>query len=259
MSSNGNIFCVTGHLCGEFTGPREFPAQRPVTRRFMMFSLICVWINDWVNNREAGDVRRYRAHYDVIVMIHQGLLQYRHRNYISETPLLLKFSENLFVHCRRVSQMRAPLSVSIKFLYVTIFTACWYFINRRNVSVLAKLFAWNVSYSAKWQCPLAVNVLQVNGKNRAAFPQKLGCPDFKFWSKANPLSLQWRHNELDGVSNRQPHDCLFNRLFRRRSKKTSKLRVKCFHLMTSSCNGYESDSVTTKCWLKFHWTLFLGF
>ena len=33
-----------------------------------MFSLICVWINDWVNNREAGDLRRYRANYDVIVM-----------------------------------------------------------------------------------------------------------------------------------------------------------------------------------------------
>ena len=31
-------------------------------------ALICVWINDWVNNREAGDLRRYRAHYDVIVM-----------------------------------------------------------------------------------------------------------------------------------------------------------------------------------------------
>ena len=33
-----------------------------------MFSLICVWINGWVNNRDAGDYRRYRAHYDVIVM-----------------------------------------------------------------------------------------------------------------------------------------------------------------------------------------------
>ena len=37
--------------------------------------------------------------------------------------------------------------------------------------------------------------------------------------------LQWRHDGRDGVSNRQPHDCLLNRLFRRRSKKTSKLRV----------------------------------
>ena len=33
-----------------------------------MFSLICVWINDRVNDREAGDLRRNRAHYDVIVM-----------------------------------------------------------------------------------------------------------------------------------------------------------------------------------------------
>ena len=32
-SSNGNIFRVTGPLCGEFTGPGEFPTQRPVTRR----------------------------------------------------------------------------------------------------------------------------------------------------------------------------------------------------------------------------------
>ena len=36
-SSNGNIFRVTGYLCGEFTGPGEFPAQRPVTRSFDVF------------------------------------------------------------------------------------------------------------------------------------------------------------------------------------------------------------------------------
>ena len=39
------------------------------------------------------------------------------------------------------------------------------------------------------------------------------------------ISLQWRHNGRDSVSNHQPHGCLLNRLFRRRSKKTSKLRV----------------------------------
>ena len=33
-----------------------------------MFSLICAWINGWLNNREAGDLRRHRAHYDVTVM-----------------------------------------------------------------------------------------------------------------------------------------------------------------------------------------------
>ena len=36
-SSNGNIFRVTGHLCWEFTGPGEFPSQRPVTRSFDVF------------------------------------------------------------------------------------------------------------------------------------------------------------------------------------------------------------------------------
>ena len=60
-SSNGTISRVTGPLCGEFTGPGEFPTQRPVP-------LICIWINGWVNNREAGDLRRYRGHYDVNVM-----------------------------------------------------------------------------------------------------------------------------------------------------------------------------------------------
>ena len=44
----------------------EFTAQRPVTRNFEFF--ICAWTNDWVNNREAGDLRRHCAHYDVTVM-----------------------------------------------------------------------------------------------------------------------------------------------------------------------------------------------
>ena len=37
-------------------------------RGVLMFSLICAWINGWVNNCEVGDSRRHLAHYDVIVM-----------------------------------------------------------------------------------------------------------------------------------------------------------------------------------------------
>ena len=60
--------------------PRYWPFVRgihrsPVTsphkdqwRGALAFSLICAWINVWVNNREAGDLRRHRAHYDVIGM-----------------------------------------------------------------------------------------------------------------------------------------------------------------------------------------------
>ena len=63
---------------------KHFPRYWPFVRRIhrspvnsphkgqwrgaLMFSLICVWINDWVNNGEAGDLRRYRIHYDVTVM-----------------------------------------------------------------------------------------------------------------------------------------------------------------------------------------------
>ena len=75
-SSNGNIF------------PRYWPFVRGIHRSqvnsphkgqwrgALIFPLICAWINRWVNNREAGDLRNHRAHYDVSVMYpidHNGL------------------------------------------------------------------------------------------------------------------------------------------------------------------------------------------
>ena len=59
-SSNGNILRVTGPLCGEFTDPGEIPARRPVTRSFDVFFDLRL-NKDWVNNREAGDLRRHRG------------------------------------------------------------------------------------------------------------------------------------------------------------------------------------------------------
>ena len=52
-------------------------------------------------------------------------------------------------------------------------------------------------------------------------PQKLDIS----WCRSTKQTLQWRHNGRDSVSNHQLHHCLLDRLFRRRSKKTSKLRV----------------------------------
>ena len=56
--------------------PRKWPFVRSLVNSphkgqwsgALMFSLICVWISGWVNNREAGDLRRYRAHFDVILI-----------------------------------------------------------------------------------------------------------------------------------------------------------------------------------------------
>ena len=63
-SSNGNIFRVTGPLCGS----PMYSLHKGQWHGALMFSLICAW-NSWVNNREAGDLRRHRAHYDVIEMM----------------------------------------------------------------------------------------------------------------------------------------------------------------------------------------------
>ena len=116
MRSGGvKLFCLSWHLfafcgttrghavchyiMGPFSGwswwrhqmetfPRNWPFVRGIhrspvnsthkgqSRGALMFSLICVWINDWVNNREAGDLRRHHAHYDVTIMCGIGILHW---------------------------------------------------------------------------------------------------------------------------------------------------------------------------------------
>ena len=74
-SSNGNVFCVTGPLCGDFT--TGSPVKSPHKGQWhgaLVFSLIGAWINSWVNNWEAGDLRCHRVHYDVTAM--QGEIRY---------------------------------------------------------------------------------------------------------------------------------------------------------------------------------------
>ena len=57
--------------------------------------------------------------------------------------------------------------------------------------------------------------------------------------KSSPNTLRWRHYRRDSASIHQPHDCLLNRLFRRRSKKISKLRV------TGLCVGNSPGPVNS--------------
>ena len=71
------------------------------------------------------------------------------------------------------------------------------------------------------------------------------------------LALQWRHNERDGVSNHQLHHCLLNRLFKRLSKKTSKLRVTGFCVGNSPVTGefpeqMASNAENVSIWWRHH-------
>ena len=156
-SSNGSIFRVTCLVCWNSPVAGVFPAQRPVTRSVDVF-LISAWTDSWANNGGAGDLRRYHAHYDVIVMQHHcindfaNVIEIRGLLRLAFTQILTKSMLQMFVH--------------------------------DTTAVL----------------------------------------DRQRWARCTK-SLQWRHNHRDDVSNHQPRGCLLNRLFRRRSKKTWKLRV----------------------------------
>ena len=62
------FFALLAICAGNSPAPGDFPSQRPVTRSCDVFFSDLRKINGWVKNREAGDLKRYRAHYDVIIM-----------------------------------------------------------------------------------------------------------------------------------------------------------------------------------------------
>ena len=154
-SSNGNIFRVTGHLCGEFTGHRWCGA--------LMFSLICARINHWVNNREAGDLKRYRARYDVIVM--SNALGWRH------TGVKTTHSSSHSAVCLKLihAKMKKPLSVWFSSPYLNksllrLLTGICLSVSRRfSVLLMSNIFFgvlsvkqsavdWQVGYNIDGRC-----------------------------------------------------------------------------------------------------------
>ena len=76
------------------------------------------------------------------------------------------------------------------------------------------------------------------------------------------IALQWHHNGCDGVSNRRPHHCLLNSLFRRRSKKTPKIVVTGLCVGNSPVAGdfpaqMAGNAENIFFWWRHH--IFLGF
>ena len=141
-SSNGNIFRVTGLLCGEFTGHQWIPHSKASDAELWFF----VW--------SAPDDKRLRK---------------QSWGWWFETP-----SYSLWRHCN--FRKRKVLQSENKVTGGT-----------RTILGLGH------------ETPVCIVCL--------------------------PMSLQWRHNGRDGVSNHQHHDCLLNRLFGCRTKKTSKPRL----------------------------------
>ena len=99
-------------------------------RGTLMFSSICAWFNDWVNHGEAGDLRRYRAHYVVTVMLRLyevalHLSSIGHLQWNENAVILIKFSSladtgschYMNIRCRRfhgeMSVMHSQINSSV--------------------------------------------------------------------------------------------------------------------------------------------------
>ena len=94
-SSNENFFRVTGHFCGKPSVSGEFHHKGQWCGA-LIISLICAWTNGWVNNADADDLRRHRAHYDVTVMkklVHRHMLRmFANINYCALMTVIFELS-----------------------------------------------------------------------------------------------------------------------------------------------------------------------
>ena len=195
----------------------EFPSQRPVTRS-LMFSLICAWIND----REAGDLRRHRAHYDVIVM--------------RETEIYTKVKPTTW-NCHSASYDTAPWQLMINGAGFTtearlILPWTWHFYKpeSRNLDHI-RFYRRSYRLSEGYH-----HLLQLRYVSQ--------CVNH---SLSITVTSQW----APGVSNHRHLDCLLSLLFRCTSKKTSKHRV------TGICEGSPSHRAAENVflWWRHHVTL----
>ena len=137
-----------------------------------MFSLIWAWTNGWVNNRNTGDFRCNRAHYDVTVM------------------------------CCWVKEIVNIATLGFRWICRWFCVPC---LGERKWSV--------IDTNVYWHDFLYDSLLVASARMKQSW---------RIW--VNPLmSLQWRHNECDGVSNHWRLEYLLYHLFRCRSKRASKL------------------------------------
>ena len=88
-SSNGTKSALLAICAGNSPVSVNSP-HKGQWRGALMFSLICARMNDWVNNREAGDLRRHRGHYDVSVMFCEVLWHSPGSNFTVSVTICLK-------------------------------------------------------------------------------------------------------------------------------------------------------------------------
>ena len=131
-------------------GNSPVPANSPHKSQWrgaLMFSLICAWINEWVNNREAGDLRLHRGHYDVNVMVFPAVradnVESVSMSYIKCTPKLFNtlrprhngrhFADAIFKWIFLNENIWIPIKISLKFVLQGPIN---------NIPALVQIMAW---------------------------------------------------------------------------------------------------------------------
>ena len=184
--SNGNIFRVTGPLCGEFTGHRWIPLTKTSDTELWCFYLICAWINGWVNNSEAGDLRRHHAHSDVTV----GLMVFTGAFFLGATG-----EANMLVPCYLVKVSAAHLiSSTVSNLQIDGLVQ-----ERRNPSAFEMELHLSCFNPLKWVygfkpfCEISKGIFEISHKILSRYTAKSAFYCLVFLRVSYDMFELWRH------------------------------------------------------------------
>ena len=176
--------------------PGEFPAHKGQWRGALMFFLLCVWINDWVKHREAGDVRRYCAHYHVTVMSSAWLwLKYSSR--ITKDYLQTILTEHIsrWDHDNTLHR-KVCWGLGILYLWRTYLYQHCYF----NDALIIKALVFDVCMRPRFLHSFVFFLITL--VTYYVHIKTLFGAEFVHM---HVVSVQLRHSGRDGVSNHQPH------------------------------------------------------
>ena len=161
-SSIGNIFRVTGHLRGEFTGHRWIPRTKASDAELWCI-LWCAPDKRLSKQSWAGDLRRHRAHYDVTVIYHDiwysmtkkwrnsRIYIYKSHNAPVHYPIMHHLVTEIFL-CFRCSctystqpppSTRSPAPSTQHPLRTDVYHACTHFRENRSIFSLGGAHSWN--------------------------------------------------------------------------------------------------------------------
>ena len=223
-SSNGNIFHVTGPLCGEFTGPGEFPTQKPVTRSFDVFfdlrlnkRLIKQSWGWWFETLSCPLWRQCNDHHKPSYVINW------HITGTTGLPIELGW------HVWRLRWHNMPVRHSLGHFIAEVCFAATYASFRSAEAWSQGCFYFSripMTKSGSQECMLlSLNVMVIDVLIIGTlWNSKVVWVEY-YQHGLDNYSLQWRHNERDAVPNHRRLDCLHSSFFKRRWKKASKPHV----------------------------------